>query len=89
MSVCRVAGSVTVVKLTVQVKLLPTPVQAAALEETLHACNEAAAWVSQAAFSRTTVDERPYGPRYSNFAVTTDLPSWAPRAANRLRRHTA
>jgi len=28
------------VKLVVQVKLLPTPVQAAALEATLRACNE-------------------------------------------------
>ncbi|MGW6477545.1 RNA-guided endonuclease InsQ/TnpB family protein [Streptomyces sp. NPDC055059] len=39
-------------KLTVQVKLLPTPVQAAALEETLYACNEAATWVSSVAFER-------------------------------------
>ncbi|MFI8792867.1 RNA-guided endonuclease InsQ/TnpB family protein [Streptomyces sp. NPDC055105] len=39
-------------KLTVQVKLLPTPVQAAALEETLHACNEAAPWVSSVAFEK-------------------------------------
>ncbi|MHA5051704.1 RNA-guided endonuclease InsQ/TnpB family protein [Streptomyces sp. SD15] len=37
-------------KLVVQVKLLPTPVQAAALEATLRACNEAAGWVSQVAF---------------------------------------
>ncbi|WP_435839823.1 hypothetical protein [Streptomyces canus] len=39
-------------KLVVQVKLLPTPVQAAALEATLHACNEAASWASEVAFSR-------------------------------------
>ncbi|MFD6322800.1 RNA-guided endonuclease InsQ/TnpB family protein [Streptomyces sp. NPDC058442] len=39
-------------KLVVQVKLLPTPVQAAALEATLRACNEAATWVSEAAFDR-------------------------------------
>ncbi|MER5959325.1 hypothetical protein [Streptomyces longhuiensis] len=39
-------------KLTVQVKLLPTPVQAAALEETLHACNQAATWVSSVAFEK-------------------------------------
>ncbi|MFE2700981.1 RNA-guided endonuclease InsQ/TnpB family protein [Streptomyces mirabilis] len=39
-------------KLVVQVKLLPTPVQAAALEATLRACNEAAAWVSETAFER-------------------------------------
>ncbi|MER6620442.1 transposase [Streptomyces sp. NPDC000931] len=38
-------------KLVVQVKLLPTPVQAAALEATLHACNEAATWVSEVAFA--------------------------------------
>ncbi|MFB7210745.1 RNA-guided endonuclease InsQ/TnpB family protein [Streptomyces sp. NPDC056255] len=43
-------GSVTAVKLVVQVKLLPTPVQAAALEATLHACNEAASWASEVAF---------------------------------------
>ncbi|WP_405889005.1 transposase [Streptomyces sp. NBC_01136] len=39
-------------KLAVQVKLLPTPVQAAALEATLRACNEAATWVSETAFER-------------------------------------
>ncbi|MEU7657306.1 RNA-guided endonuclease InsQ/TnpB family protein [Streptomyces lincolnensis] len=39
-------------KLVVQVKLLPTPVQAAALEATLHACNEAASWVSGVAFEK-------------------------------------
>ncbi|WP_330279531.1 transposase [Streptomyces sp. NBC_00569] len=37
-------------KLVVQVKLLPTPVQAAALEGTLRACNEAATWASEVAF---------------------------------------
>jgi IS605 OrfB family transposase len=31
---------------------LPTPVQAAALEATLHACNEAASWVSGVAFEK-------------------------------------
>ncbi|MET7664009.1 hypothetical protein ABZT45_31975 [Streptomyces sp. NPDC005356] len=39
-------------KLTMQVKLLPTPHQAAELEETLHACNEAATWVSSVAFEK-------------------------------------
>ncbi|MFD7999663.1 RNA-guided endonuclease InsQ/TnpB family protein [Streptomyces mirabilis] len=39
-------------KLVVQVKLLPTPVQAAALEATLRACNEAATWASGIAFER-------------------------------------
>ncbi|TDC96559.1 RNA-guided endonuclease TnpB family protein [Actinomadura sp. 7K507] len=37
-------------KLVVQVKLLPTAVQAAALAETLHACNTAANQVSRVAF---------------------------------------
>ena len=46
MPVRRVAGSVTVVKLSVQVKLLPTPVQAAALGGNPHPCNQAATWVS-------------------------------------------
>jgi hypothetical protein len=52
MPVRQAAGSVTVVKLTVQVKLLPTPLQAAALEETLRACNQAATWVSSVAFEK-------------------------------------
>ncbi|MFJ9705902.1 RNA-guided endonuclease InsQ/TnpB family protein [Streptomyces sp. NPDC101234] len=39
-------------KLVMQVKLLPTPVQAAALEATLRACNEAATWVSGVAFEK-------------------------------------
>ncbi|MDQ0599244.1 putative transposase [Streptomyces canus] len=39
-------------KLVVQIRLLPTPGQAAALEATLHACNEAATWVSEIAFER-------------------------------------
>ncbi|MDT0486972.1 RNA-guided endonuclease InsQ/TnpB family protein [Streptomyces doebereineriae] len=39
-------------KLVVQVRLLPTPEQAAALEATLHACNEASSWVSEVAFAR-------------------------------------
>lgn len=45
--------SVTGVKLVVQVKLLPTPAQAAALEATLRACNEAATWASGVAFEKT------------------------------------
>ncbi|KPI17210.1 transposase, IS605 OrfB family [Actinobacteria bacterium OK006] len=45
-------GSVAGVKLVVQAKLLPTPVQAAALEATLRACNEAATWASGIAFER-------------------------------------
>ncbi|MFD3314105.1 RNA-guided endonuclease InsQ/TnpB family protein [Streptomyces sp. NPDC058694] len=41
-----------IVKLVVQVKLLPTPPQAAVLEATLRACNEAAGWVGEVAFAR-------------------------------------
>jgi IS605 OrfB family transposase len=40
------------VKLVVRVKLLPTPVQASALEATLHACNEAATWAASVAFEK-------------------------------------
>ncbi|MFJ9180152.1 RNA-guided endonuclease TnpB family protein, partial [Streptomyces sp. NPDC102360] len=40
-------------KLVVRVKLLPTPAQALALEATLHACNEAANWLSAQAFAHT------------------------------------
>ncbi|WP_406100725.1 transposase [Streptomyces sp. NBC_01003] len=39
-------------KLVVRVKLLPTPVQAAALEATLHACNEAATWAASVVFEK-------------------------------------
>lgn len=39
-------------KLVVQVKLLPTPKQAAALEATLHACNRAATYASRIAFEK-------------------------------------
>ncbi|GHB41709.1 hypothetical protein GCM10010377_35620 [Streptomyces viridiviolaceus] len=39
-----------IVKLVVQVGLLPTPVQAAALKATLRACNQAATWASEVAF---------------------------------------
>ncbi|WP_307710564.1 transposase [Streptomyces sp. V1I6] len=39
-------------KLVVQVRLMPTSVQAAALEATLRVCNEAATWVSGVAFER-------------------------------------
>ncbi|MEU5638498.1 RNA-guided endonuclease InsQ/TnpB family protein [Streptomyces milbemycinicus] len=39
-------------KLTVQVKLLPTPIQATALEATLRTCNEAATWASGVAFEK-------------------------------------
>jgi putative transposase len=46
--VANVAG----VKLVVQVKLMPTPLQAMALEVTLRACNEAATWVGRLAFEK-------------------------------------
>jgi putative transposase len=36
----------------VQIRLLPTPVQAAALEATLRACNEAATWAAAVAFEK-------------------------------------
>ncbi|MEW1774827.1 hypothetical protein [Streptomyces sp. NPDC086777] len=39
-------------KLVTQVRLLPTPERAAALEETLRSCNEAATWASRVAFER-------------------------------------
>ncbi|MFJ8208789.1 RNA-guided endonuclease InsQ/TnpB family protein [Streptomyces sp. NPDC096033] len=47
-------------KLVVEVKLLPTPLQAEALEATLCACNTAASWVSGVAFDRRT---------YRNFSL--------------------
>ncbi|MER5899682.1 transposase [Streptomyces mirabilis] len=43
-------------KLVVQVKLLPTPVQASALEATLRACNRAATHASTVAFNRGVRD---------------------------------
>lgn len=45
-------GTVRRVKIVVQMKLLPTAEQAAALQSTLLECNEAANWVSQVAFDR-------------------------------------
>lgn len=41
-----------IVKLVVQIRLLPTPMQAAALEATLRACHEAANWASGVAFEK-------------------------------------
>ncbi|WP_316743975.1 hypothetical protein [Streptomyces sp. MK7] len=43
-------------KLVVQVKLLPSPGQASALEATLRACNRAAAYASQVAFAKELKD---------------------------------
>ncbi|WP_202918232.1 hypothetical protein [Streptomyces cavernae] len=43
-------------KLVVQVKLLPTPEQASALEATLRTCNRAATYASQVAFAKGLKD---------------------------------
>ncbi|MFI9776843.1 hypothetical protein ACIHCV_19340 [Streptomyces sp. NPDC051956] len=53
-------------KLVVRVKLLPTPVQAAALEATLHACNQAATWAAEVAFE--TEARRPLELRKHTYA---------------------
>jgi putative transposase len=45
-----------VMKLVVQVKLLPTPEQASALEATLRACNRAATHAAQVAFAQKRTD---------------------------------
>ena len=44
------------VKLVVQVRLLPTPEQASALEATLRACNRAATYAAQVAFAKELKD---------------------------------
>ena len=44
------------VKLVVQVRLLPKPEQASALEATLHACNRAATHASAVAFAKGLKD---------------------------------
>lgn len=43
---------ITAVKIVAQVKLLPTPEQASALEFTLRTVNDAANWVAGIAFER-------------------------------------
>ena len=53
-------------KLVVQVKLLPSPGQAAALEATLLACNDAANWVAEVAFGMTS--RRNYDVRKRTYA---------------------
>jgi IS605 OrfB family transposase len=53
-------------KLVVQVKLLPSPGQAAALEATLRICNDAANWVSAVAFRMTS--RRNYDVRKHTYA---------------------
>ncbi|GAA0987216.1 transposase [Streptomyces indonesiensis] len=57
-----------VMKLVVQVKLLPTSEQASVLEATLHACNRAATYASQVAFAKESKDRN--GPQKE---VYTDL----------------
>jgi putative transposase len=52
-----VFGTVAGVKLVVQIKLLPTVEQAAALRSTLHACNDAANEVSRVAFETNVFRE--------------------------------
>ena len=51
----HVFGMIVCVKTVVQVKLLPTPRQESALAATLHACNEAAGFVSRIAFERNVM----------------------------------
>ncbi|WP_328503010.1 transposase [Streptomyces sp. NBC_00457] len=70
-------------KLVVQVKLLPTPVQAAALEATLRACNEAATWASEIAFANDV--KRNFALREHTYGETCDAYatlSGNPRAGN-------
>lgn len=67
-------------KLVVQVKPLPTPVQAAALEATLRACNEAADWVSEVAFEcgefkNTGLRRRVYGEVKSRWGLGARSPA--------------
>jgi hypothetical protein len=57
-------------KQVVQVKLLPTPEQAAALAGTLRAVNEAANWVSQTAFAHSV--RREYALRQHTYTELKD-----------------
>ena len=73
-------------KLVAQVKLLPSPEQAAGMKATLRACNDAANWVSTVAFGMTSrrnydVRKRAYKEIRSRYrdgkwflAVTIDVP---------------
>jgi putative transposase len=58
------------VKIVVQVKLLPSPEQAAALATTLHAVNDAACWVSAVAFD--TGAKREYALRKHTYQQLKD-----------------
>ncbi|MFE6209266.1 hypothetical protein [Streptomyces sp. NPDC057889] len=73
-------------KLTVQVKLLPTPLQAAALEETLHACNEAATWVSSVAFEKDI--KRNFALREHTYTAVKDRWGLGAQAAQHVIRKT-
>lgn len=69
-----------IVKLIVQVKLLPTPEQAAALEATLHACNEAATWASRVAFDKDV--KRNFALRETPTARSNPGGTWGRRPPN-------
>ncbi|MGW6144514.1 RNA-guided endonuclease InsQ/TnpB family protein [Streptomyces sp. NPDC055140] len=73
-------------KLTVQVKLLPTPVQAAALEESLHACNEAATWVSSVAFEKDI--KRNFALREHTYTAVKDRWGLGAQAAQHVIKRT-
>ncbi|MFC9500181.1 RNA-guided endonuclease TnpB family protein, partial [Streptomyces sp. NPDC056982] len=73
-------------KLSVQVKLLPTPVQAAALEATLHACNEAATWVSSVAFERDV--KRNFALREHTYTAVKDRWGLGAQAAQHVIKKT-
>ncbi|GGN99046.1 hypothetical protein GCM10010112_92480 [Actinoplanes lobatus] len=64
-------------KLVVQVKLLPTPVQASALEATLRACNTAASKV--AATARTVGCYRNYDLRKHSYQAIKRIAGWVRR----------
>ncbi|MFD0035813.1 RNA-guided endonuclease TnpB family protein, partial [Streptomyces sp. NPDC127172] len=73
-------------KLSVQVKLLPTPVQAAALEETLHACNQAATWVSSVAFEKDI--KRNFALREHTYTLVKDRWGLGAQAAQHVIKKT-
>lgn len=75
-----------IVKLTVQVKLLPTPVQAAALEATLHACNEAATWASGVAFEKDV--KRAFALREHTYGEIRALSNLGAQAAQHVVKKT-
>ncbi|MCA2188730.1 transposase, partial [Nonomuraea cavernae] len=74
-------------KLVVQVKLLPTPEQAAALEATLRAVNDAATWVSQLAHDRRVF--RNYDLRRHVYGQVKDRYGLAAQAAQHVIKKVA